>query len=284
MKILKQIIAELKESNFENTNQLHDLVLRYICYAPKMPLRILQEDLLGRAENTSLVVDDKYFSGKQLTFKAFRWGKGSRKILLTHGWGSKAADFNELIIALEQVDDMEIIAFDAPGNGASEGELSNLLLFIEAVKSMVAHFGVPNIVLGHSLGAMANLMAIEELKIHPNKMISIAPLINLGKNFEASMDVLNIPKEIQLAFFEQFEERFEKSISDYNLLHRSELSADLTKHWIAYDKNDLISPYLSTKAFLELNSSVNSTNYLDAGHQRMIKSPIIISDILEFIK
>ncbi len=56
-----------------------------------------------------------------------------RKLLITTGWGSKAADFSELIQALRAIDDLEIIAFDAPGNGSSEGELSNLLLFIFSV-------------------------------------------------------------------------------------------------------------------------------------------------------
>lgn len=54
---------------------------------------------------------------------------------------------------------------------------------------------------GHSLGAMANIMAMEQLQIHPKQMISIAPLIDLGKKFEASMDALDIPKAIQHTFF-----------------------------------------------------------------------------------
>lgn len=280
MKILKQIIAEIKLSKDEDTDQLQDLILRYICYAPKMPLRIFQENLLERAEKTTLKVDDEYFSGRELTFQAFRWGKGSRKILLTHGWGSKAGDLYEIIIALEQLGDVEIIAFDAPGNGASEGELSSLLLFVEGVKAIVAHYGMPEVTIGHSLGAMANIIAMEQLKIHPKQLLSIAPLIDLGKNFEASMDALDIPNSIQQTFFERFEERFKKPISHYNLNDWSVFSTELSKHWVAYDANDLASPYSFMKALLDSNSLIDSTNYLDAGHERIIKSQAMIQDLI----
>lgn len=283
MKIVKQIIAEIKNTKYEDTDQLQDLILRYICYAPKMPLRIFQEHLLERAEKTTLKVHDEYFSGQELTFQAFRWGKGSRKIVLTHGWGSKAGDLYEMIIALEQIDDVEIIAFDAPGNGASEGSLSSLLLFVEAVKAIVALYGMPEVTVGHSLGAMANIIAMEQLQIHPKQMISIAPLIDLKKNFEGSMNALAIPQASQYGFFERFEERFKRPASNYNLLDWSVFTTEISKHWVAYDANDLVSPYLFMKAFLGSNSLIESTNYFDSGHERIIKSPTMIHDLLKIL-
>ncbi|MCD0488790.1 alpha/beta hydrolase [Pedobacter sp. MC2016-14] len=283
MKILKQIIAEIKHTKYENTDHLQDLILRYICYAPKMPLRIFQENLIGRAEKTTLKVYDEYFSGQELNFQAFKWGNGSRKILLTHGWGSKAADLYEIIMALEQVDDLEIIAFDAPGNGSSEGTLSSLLLFVEGVKAIVADYGIPEVTIGHSLGAMANIVAMKQMKIHPKHFFSIAPLIDLGKNFEASMDALDIPKDIQHTFFRSFEERFKKPVFHYNLNDWSAFSTELSKHWIAYDPNDLVSPYTFMKAFLESNVLIDANDYLDAGHERIIKSPIMIEDLLKIL-
>lgn len=279
MKILKQIIGEIRNSTYEDVDKLQELILQYICYSPKMPLRIFQEELLNRAEKTTLKVHDEYFSGKELTFNAFKWGKGKRKLLLTHGWGSKTADFHDLIIALEQIDDMEIIAFDAPGNGSSEGALSSLLLFIEGVKAAVAHYGTPESTIGHSLGAMANIMAMKQLQIHPRQIISIAPLIDLGKNFEASMDALEIPKAIQSSFFENFEARFRKPVSYYNLSDWSTFTTESSRHWVAYDKNDLISPYSFMKVFLDSNAAIDSTNYLDAGHERIIKSLAMIGDL-----
>jgi pimeloyl-ACP methyl ester carboxylesterase len=283
MKILKQIISEIKNTPNEDSEKLQDLILRYICYAPKMPLRIFQENLLERAEKNTLKVHDEYFSGEQLNFQSFKWGSGSRKILLTHGWGSKTGDLYDIIIALEQIPDIEIIAFDAPGNGSSEGELSSLLLFIEGVKAMIAHYGIPEVTIGHSLGATANIIALKQLEIHPKQFISIAPLINLGKNFEASMDAIDIAKVIQNSFFERFEERFKKPVSTYNLVDWSAFTTDSSKHWVAYDEKDLVSPYQYMNTFFNANSSIDFTNYHDAGHERIIKSPDMIQDLLRIL-
>lgn len=283
MKVLKQIIAEIKNTKYEDTESLQDLLLKYICYAPKMPLRIFQESLIERAEKHTLKVYDEYFSGNELAFQSFSWGKGSRKVLLTHGWGSKAADFYEIIMALEQMEDFQLIAFDASGNGASEGTLSSLLLFVEGVKAMVAHYGMPDVTIGHSLGAMANIMAMQQLQIHPKQIISIAPLINLGENFAASMDALAIPKAIQRTFFKNFEERFRSPIAYYDLVDWSNFTTVSSEHWIAYDSNDFVSPYSFMKTFLDSNSLIGATNYLDAGHERIIKSPAMIDALLKVL-
>ncbi|MHA4895204.1 alpha/beta fold hydrolase [Pedobacter sp. PWIIR3] len=280
MKVLKQIISEIRSTSGQDSDKLQDLILKYICYSPKMPLRIFQESLLERAERHTLKVYDQYFSGEDLNFQTFRWGKGGRKILLTHGWGSKAADLCEVIIALEQIGDVEIIAFDAPGNGASEGELSSLILFVEGIKVLVSHYGIPEVTIGHSLGATANIIAMKDLEIHPKQIISIAPLIDLGKNFEASMDAIDIPKNSQNVFFQKFESRFKKPVSEYNLVDWSAFSAESSKHWVAYDENDLISPYSYLSTFLNSNSDISSTNYIGAGHERIIKSAMMIQDVL----
>ncbi len=159
MKKLKQIITQVKTFPTDKPDELNDLLWQLICYSPKMPVRLLQEQLLNEAERFSLTVTDDYFANKELQFNGFKWGNGQFKVLITHGWGSKAADFTEIITALKEVNDLEIIAFDAPGNGSSEGELSNLLLFSEAVKSIILKYGKPDFVIGHSLGAMANVKA-----------------------------------------------------------------------------------------------------------------------------
>lgn len=179
---------------------MNALLWQLICYSPKMPPRLQQQQLLDEAERFNLSVTDDYFAKKDLIFNGFKWGKGKHKILITHGWGSKAADFSEIITALKDFPEVEVIAFDAPGNGSSEGDLSNLLLYALAVKAIINTFGVPDIFIGHSLGAMANIAAITNLELSPLLTISITPLIRLHENFEASMNVAEVSPSAQAAF------------------------------------------------------------------------------------
>ncbi len=283
MKKLKQIITTVKTSAGVPRDEYDELLWQLICYSPKMPVRLQQEQLQNEADRFSLQVDDEYFAQKQLTFNGFSWGNGSRKILITHGWGSKAADFTELISALRRLDDLQVIAFDAPGNGSSEGELSNLLLFKQAVKAIITKYGPPDVLIGHSLGGMANIIAVQDLGIKPALVLSLTPLIRLKENFENSMDAANVPKSSQLRFLQCFEEKFGIPASYYNLTERYCLDADIN-HWLAYDKNDLTSTYNFMEEFLNKYPAVKNQNYEGVGHEKIIKSTQVIDDIVNRVK
>jgi pimeloyl-ACP methyl ester carboxylesterase len=283
MKKLKQIILQTQVLIKDQPEDLNSVLWQLICYPPKMPVRLLQEQLLNEATPFSLKVIDEYFANKELAFNGFKWGNGKHKVLITHGWGSKAADFSEIITALRQLKDIEIIAFDAPGNGRSEGELSNLLLFNLAIKAIISDYGKPDIVIGHSLGVMANIIALKETGLVPALLISLTPLVRLKENFEASMNVAGVPLQAQENFFKSFEKLFNKPASYYNLIEWYTFDGPL-KHWLAYDKNDLTSPYKFLEEFLNVNPYIDSKNYSDAGHERILKSPEMINDLVNEVK
>ena len=121
MKKLKQIITDVKALiETQQKDELDKMLWQLICYPPRMPLRLQQEQLLNEAEKFSVTIYDEYFTLKNLKINAFKWGSGKHKVLISHGWGSKAADFAELITALRQNPALQIIAFDGPACGSSE--------------------------------------------------------------------------------------------------------------------------------------------------------------------
>jgi pimeloyl-ACP methyl ester carboxylesterase len=248
-----------------------------------MPLRLQQEQLLNEAEKFSLTVSDDYFAKRSLTFNGFKWGTGKYKILITHGWGSKAADLIDIITPLKELSNIQVIAFDAPGNGSSEGDLSNLLLFKQAVEAIVSAYGEPDVMIGHSLGAMANIMALKDLGFKPSLLVSLTPLVRLKENFEASMTLAEVQQPAQAAFFESFEELFKKPAAYYNLNDRYLFDAQLN-HWLAYDRGDIISPYPYLEDFLTTRPFIRTKNYEGTGHERMIKSAEMIVDLVMEIK
>ena len=283
MKKLKQIIIQTKALATENPPGFNDLLWQLICYSPKMPLRLQQEQLLNEAEKFSLEAKDEYFAKRTLTFNGFKWGTGKHKILITHGWGSKAADFIDIITPLKEINDVQVIAFDAPGNGSSEGDLSNLLLFKLAVEALVNTYGKPDVVIGHSLGAMANIMALHDLNIAPLLLISLTPLVRLKENFEASMTLAEVQFPAQSAFLKSFEELYGKSAAYYNLNDRYLFGSGLN-HWLAYDHGDIISPYPFIAEFLATRPFIRTKNYEGTGHERMIKSAEMIEDLVKEVK
>src|ERR1700761_3045668 len=100
MKKLKSIINDIKTATDKNTPEYNQLLWQLICYSPKMPVRFPVNLLLEEAHKFTLKALDAFFTKSELNFNGFIWGAGRRKILLTHGWASKAADFYELITQL----------------------------------------------------------------------------------------------------------------------------------------------------------------------------------------
>jgi pimeloyl-ACP methyl ester carboxylesterase len=279
MKYYRKIYQQAKDLGQSDNSATDNLLWKLICYAPKMPLRLAQQELLNKAIPFQLTVTDTYFSKKQLVFNGFKWGTGSRKILLTHGWSSKAADFSTLIEELLKLEDVEITAFDAPGNGSSPAELSNLILYTEAIKKIISQYGKPSIVIGHSLGAMANVIALQQIGIKPDVLISIAPVIKLKALFCNMMKKVNVPQNLQDSFFKSFQATFNRPASDYDLDTYYNFDQTLN-HWIAFDEDDTVvdSTYLST--FLKDRPWIKSENYKGAGHEKLIKHPPLLHDLI----
>lgn len=282
MKKLKQVFNHIKTLQGGEAENMTELLWQLICYSPKMPVRHQAQQLLNGAEPFSLEVDDPHFAKSVLKFNGFVWGDGQRKILITHGWGSKAADFAELITALRNIDDTQIIAFDAPGNGSSEGELSNLLLFAKAAQAVIKTFGAPDVIIGHSLGGMANAIAIKETGIKPALLISIAPLINLKENFIASLNAADVSPIWQDKFFTDFETLFNMDASGFTLNNLYPADA-VTRHWLAYDPEDKIAPFAFLKNFLAAHPEVETSVYENLGHEKIIKDENVIADIVRLI-
>jgi pimeloyl-ACP methyl ester carboxylesterase len=247
-----------------------------------MPVRLQQQQLLDQAEKLQIIVKDDHFAHADLKVNVFRWGSGSKKVLLTHGWASKAADFSDLILSLKENNDLQVIAFDAPGNGSSEGELSNLLLYFQSVKTIISNYGEPNIFIGHSLGAMANILAIQELGLRPSLIVSLAPLIKLKENFEATLNLVDTSQAAQIEFFKSFKELFGVRASDFDLTKIYSLN-DQQRHWIGHDSNDTIHPYGYLSEFLNTYKFVASTDYPGVGHDKIIKDIQVQADVLKRI-
>jgi pimeloyl-ACP methyl ester carboxylesterase len=282
MKHLRNVIENIKQ-NPESSEKLQELIWELICYSPKMPVRLHQQELINASEQVQLSVYDQYFSGKQLNFPCFKWGEGTKTILLVHGWGSKALDFYELIKEILKVPNTSVIAFDAPGNGNAEGHLSNLFLFAEGIKIIEKVYGIPDVLIGHSLGGMAGVRVLHETRDFPKLLITIAPLINLKENFIASMSGVGIPTGDQQLFLDNFEARYGQSINDFHVNQMYDFDGKV-EHLLLYEQNDLVTPAADIEEFLSQHSEVKTIKLEHTTHAKIISDAIVIEEIVRKVK
>jgi pimeloyl-ACP methyl ester carboxylesterase len=103
-------------------------------------------------------------TGKRSSFgghlSALKWGDGKRKILLMHGWESRASQMVSLVTPLTN-HGFSVIAIDGPKHGQSGGDKANPIAFSDAIKTAECEFGPFYGAIGHSLGGTAIALAME---------------------------------------------------------------------------------------------------------------------------
>jgi pimeloyl-ACP methyl ester carboxylesterase len=280
MKTYKQRLLQVKQA--QAPDELLSALWSYISFPIRLPNRPHQQELLDQASTFSMQAPDPYFAKSDLNFKGYIWGSGNKKIYLTHGWSSKAADFTELISALLRLEDVQIIAFDALGNGSSEGELSNLMLYVKPLESIIQTYGMPDVLIGHSLGAMANVVALKAFETQPKRLISITPVIELAQNFTGMMNHAGVATEDQLRWFQDFHDvyKFPVSYFDMKTLY-TELPA--SKHLLLYDAQDEMLPYAQLAEFLQQHQEIETRAFNGAGHYRILREETFIHAMQEAI-
>lgn len=111
-----------------------------------------------------------------LIVRGYRWNHPSaKKILIAHGFESAARNFEGYVLPLMNLE-YEIVAFDAPGHGESEGNEIHLPLYVAFLQQIAAEYGPFDAYLGHSFGGLAITHLLETIETSPNtRIILIAP-------------------------------------------------------------------------------------------------------------
>ncbi len=105
----------------------------------------------------------------------FKWGSGKKLLLAFHGYGDDARIFYPLKEYLEQ--DHLILSIDLPHHGKSQwpDEQFTKAQLAEAIKNLMAEYGVDTVsLLGYSLGGRICLTIIEQLPDAVDKVVLLA--------------------------------------------------------------------------------------------------------------
>lgn len=91
---------------------------------------------------------------------SWTWGEGPR-VLLAHGWEGTGRDMVAIANALVERG-RSVTVFDMPAHGRSTGRTTTLVEMTEAVTAVARATGIPDAIVGHSLGAAAAILALRD--------------------------------------------------------------------------------------------------------------------------
>lgn len=140
--------------------------------------------------------------------RVYEWSGGTRLAILAHGWGSHVPRFAPLIEALRAAG-YRVVAFDAPGHGQSTGRRSSLPQFGAALAAVLAHTGPAQLMVGHSLGALAIALAVGDGRVAmPEALVLIAMPSGAPFLIDRYEQMFGIDAATSRRFLQRFTHRF----------------------------------------------------------------------------
>lgn len=178
------------------------------CHPFRTRLKPHQRDFLNTAERF-------HFTHKDERLQGYKWGSGTRKVLLLHGWQSHTFRWKNYIHRL-LTQDTTVYAFDAPGHGQSEGRFLSVPVYSDAISQFISEHGAMDTVVAHSIGSFAIVHALHRVPLLP-----IGQLVLMAPPGEASEFADHFRKRLKLTsrtlnlMLEYFQHEFEHPITYY---------------------------------------------------------------------
>jgi len=214
----------------------------------------------------------------QKKIRVLEYGKSVKKVLLVHGWSGRGTQLVSIADAFIKKG-YQIISFDAPAHGKSEGKTSHMILFIECILELERIYGKFEIAVGHSLGGMSIINAIKR-NFKPEKVITIGSADVVFDIFEGFIENLQLKKHILFKLKKKFEKKFNSKLSDFDVFRNAK---DVyIPVFVIHDRQDTNVPYSCAEHIFENlpNGKLLITEGL--GHRKILGDTDVICQILEF--
>jgi esterase/lipase len=117
------------------------------CSPMSKPLKKHQKDFLETGKHSVLFYEDK-------KIQTYKWGNGSKKILLIHGWASHSFRWKSYVNELVE-NDFTVFAFDAPAHGMSDGKMLQVVLYSNIIDLFMKQTKEIEYIITHSIGGFA---------------------------------------------------------------------------------------------------------------------------------
>lgn len=270
--------TKLKTIGLVSPRKAAEVAYRIFCTPFKGKSKRKSPPVFHKAEKLSFIQDN-------LTIRGFRWKSehpNGRKVLIIHGFSSYAYKFEKYILPLRK-EGFEVLAFDAPAHGNSDGKLINAYIYMQAILEIEKLYGPMYALIGHSLGGLAASLAFESLPDNTNRrLVLIAPATETERAITNFFQIIPADNKTILAFRQLISEMTHLPVSYFSVSRVvKNLSARVI--WV-HDKQDTICTFEDVKPLLSL--TLPHVRFLiteQLGHSRIYKDDKICHEIVGFL-
>lgn len=239
------------------------------------------------AREKAILADGTPFTvklGTSTEVHAWRFGEGPA-VLLAHGWEGRGSQLTPFVAPLVERG-YSVVAFDAPGHGASPGSRSSLPHFAWALRgvadaiSNANNAAVPHAVIAHSLGCAAATLALRDsLAVH--RLVYLSPPLDPVDYTARFGDILGLDAATIQGLQNRIEERFARKWSDYSLAESAR--AMTVPLLVVHDRDDRDTFWSEGAALAKAWPGARLLTTEGLGHRRILRDASVIDEVTQFI-
>lgn len=241
----------------------------------KFPYPDAEKPFYHQASKSFITYDHKQVA-------VYRWGNEAHpKVMVMHGWSSRATQFLKFIEALTQAG-FEVIGIDAPAHGKSDGKETDLFGFAGVMKQVHENEGDVYAIIGHSLGGVASTIHVKN-GMHVERLVIMAsPSI--------AEDILSSFVRRINAFPARASYLRKKMKKIYKLDFEAATASEVVKNFpdvptlLVYDKHDHEAPWRHGELLLNQMPKATLHKTTGLGHTRILKDKDVVKTVVDFLK
>jgi pimeloyl-ACP methyl ester carboxylesterase len=212
--------------------------------------------------------------------QTYKWGSGSKKILLVHGWQSHSFRWKNYIEHLVK-NDFTVYALDAPAHGLSSGKSIHVVLYAKVINAFLELNSEISSIVSHSIGGFATTYFLDQYKEHTiEKAVIMGAPGEASEFFDFYKETLGLTTKSLNLIIDEFQVQLGNVPTYFSSAKFAE--SILIPALIVHDKNDLATNYNYS---IRLNKHwKNSELILTEGLGHDLKSKDLIKNVTDFIK
>jgi pimeloyl-ACP methyl ester carboxylesterase len=217
--------------------------------------------------------------GRQIA--TWRWGpRDAPAVILAHGWGGYAAQMRGFVFPLLSAG-FQVIAYDQPAHGVSEGRLTGLPDFAEVLAEVAWTHGEARAVVAHSLGAAAAALALAQRKLRFEKAVLVSPPADLVGYSRRFARWHWMPEAVRRAMQSAIEERYGVLWENLEVARLApQLSASAL---VVHDRDDRMVPWTQGAEVARLWPGARLMSTDGLGHGRILTDAAVTRAAADFI-
>ena len=259
-----------------NKKKAAEEVFRLFC-TPLTRGKTEEHELFKKGEALSFVCEGKRIKG-------YRCNKGgTKKILLLHGFSSSCQHFARYVEPLV-AKNYEVLAFDAPAHGRSEGITSNAIDYAQMIIKVNELYGPVNGYIAHSFGGISVMLALEDIPHSSDThVVLIAPATETHTAIDGAFNILSLKNNALRKVVDTIILEKSGKSTEWFSIRRAIKYISARVLWI-HDTDDDITPLSDAlKVKDDAPSNVEFIITSSLGHRRIYRDATVIQHVVNFL-